>query len=139
MARKRVGYPLLFRRTMKIPATCRPDDVSLVVDERSAQKGTLDAAGELLTLKGRVSLPRLRICGAHGKGLVRVGQDDIGVEARSDVALVEQTEPPGRIPTQEFSHAIVRQTALAPLAEDARQQIFGAAETGLSEPDVWVV
>ena len=60
MARKRVGYPLLFRGTMKISATCRPNDASFVVDERSTQEGTLDTAGELLTLKGRVSLPKLR-------------------------------------------------------------------------------
>ena len=116
---RRVSAASLFDRSVEISAARRADDLSVLVDERAAQEGALDPAGEFLALEGRVSLPGFRIGGAYGEGLVRVDKHDVGVEAQSDIAFAEQAEAPGGIPAQKLGHAIVREAALAPFAEHA--------------------
>ena len=48
-----------FHRSAEVATARRSDDFSLVVEERSAQKGALHPAGEFLALEGRVSLAGL--------------------------------------------------------------------------------
>ena len=107
-----------------------------MVDQGAAQEGALHPTAELLPFKRRIALLGFRLGRVNHEALVRVDQRDVGVEARCDIALVEQAEPPRRVPGQKLGHAIVGHAALAALAHHAGEQILGAAESRLGEPDI---
>ena len=108
----------------------------MLVHQRPAQEGRRNLARQLLPLERRIALPRRRVGGTYREGLIRVEESQVRVIAGRHVALAEKPVAPRGILRAELGHAVVRQPALAALAEHAGEQVLGAAEAGLGEPDV---
>src|SRR5690606_1774090 len=107
-----------------------------LVSHRAAQDASLHATTQPLTLERRVPLIRLGLGGAHHERLVGVEQYQVGVEALGDIAFALQAEAERRRAAGELRHAVGREATLRALAEQPRQQVLGAAEAGLGQPDV---
>ena len=86
-----------------------------------------------------VALLRRGFCGPDHEGLLRVDQRQVGIEAHGDVALAVQAVALRRIPGEQFGHVVVGHAALRSSAHHAREQVLGAAEPGLRQPDVFRV
>src|SRR5262249_8973498 len=89
------------------------DDVAAMIDESAPQEGALHPTGEMEALEGRVTLLGFRLVGAYHESLMRVDQRNVGVKARSNIALVAQAEPLRRVPAQKLGHVVVGHAALA--------------------------
>src|SRR5262249_37673302 len=79
-------------------------DVPAIIDRDAAQERGLDPTRELQPLERRIALFGFGLGGVDHEALMWVHEGDVGIEARSDVALAEQTKPLRRLEAQKLGH-----------------------------------
>src|SRR5690606_9014931 len=100
-------------------------------DPVTAHEGVGDGGAELETFERRVFLGGFGVRSAYGPGAMGVDDRDIGVDTFGEPALTGQAVAVGRVRGGELGDPAQRKTTLAALGDQAGQQVFGTAETGL--------
>src|SRR5262252_2177320 len=93
---KTEGYSL---RPPQVVTPRGADDLPVLTDRNASQESGLDPTREFQPLEGGIALFGFGLGGVHREAFMRVDEDDVGIVARSNIALAEQTKSLRWLPT----------------------------------------
>src|SRR5690606_8321476 len=98
-------------RPLQITAARLADDLTVVVDQLTAEIRAHHLTLKLEAFERRIALRRLGFRGAHGEGAIGIDKHDVGIETGRQVSLAGQAETTRRIPGGQLGDAVERQAA----------------------------